>query len=183
MLTLQYIRDHADEVRAGLARKRADAPLDEILALDAEWRAAQQELQDQQTRRNELQKNIQQATDAAARQAAIDATRDLSARIKELEPRVDAFKVRLDALRGAAQQVVAHSRDEARGIGLGLELVEHIIGVGARPEIRIARSGLPPAHIVGVGGDVARRIGDRHGLPLAVLDGGAGLRQLSGHWD
>jgi len=98
MLTLQFIRDHADEVRAGLARKRADAPLDEILALDAEWRAAQQELQDQQTRRNELQKNIQKAPDAAARQAAIDATRDLSARIKELEPQVDAFKDRLDAL-------------------------------------------------------------------------------------
>src|SRR5829696_776596 len=98
MLTLQFIRDHADEVRAGLARKRADAPLDEILALDAEWRAAQQELQDQQTRRNELQKNIQQAPDAAARQAAIDATRDLSARIKELEPQADAFKARLDAL-------------------------------------------------------------------------------------
>ena len=37
MLSLQFIRDHAELVREGVARKGADAPLDEILDLDRRW--------------------------------------------------------------------------------------------------------------------------------------------------
>ncbi len=98
MLTLQFIREHADEVRAGLAKKGADAPIDEIVALDAEWRAAQQELQDLQTQRNPLQRQIGQAKDPAERAAAIEANKQLSNRIKDLEPRVVELRAHLDAL-------------------------------------------------------------------------------------
>src|SRR5581483_9101692 len=98
MLTLQFIRDHTDEVRAGLAKKDAEAPIDEIVALDAEWRAAQQELQDLQTQRNPLQRQIGQAKDPAERTAAIEANKQLSNRIKELEPKVAELRARIDEL-------------------------------------------------------------------------------------
>jgi seryl-tRNA synthetase len=101
MLSLQFIREHPDLVRAGVRAKGADAPLDEILRLDAEWRAAQAELQEQQTLRNQIQAELNaanQARDAAARAAAIERMKPCSARIKELEPRVDALRRELDAL-------------------------------------------------------------------------------------
>src|SRR5688500_9065653 len=98
MLTLQFIREHADEVRAGIAAKGADAPLDEILDLDRQWRELQAALETQKAERNVLQAEIGRAKDPAQRQAAINATRGFSERIKELEPRADALRSRLDDL-------------------------------------------------------------------------------------
>src|SRR5215211_1862489 len=101
MLNLQFIRDNPEAVRAGLAAKGADAPIDQILALDVEWRNAQAELQEQQTRRNGIQATMNaanKAKDAAARQAAIEQMKPCSARIKELEPRVDDLRAALDEL-------------------------------------------------------------------------------------
>src|SRR5918993_903040 len=98
MLTLQYIRDHADEVRAGIAAKGADAPLDEILELDRQWREVQAEMETQKAQRNLLQAEIGRAKEPAQRQAAINATRGFSERIKELEPQADALRARLDEL-------------------------------------------------------------------------------------
>lgn len=101
MLSLQFIRDNPDAVRAGLAAKGAEAPIDQILALDSEWRAAQAELQEQQTLRNGIQAEMNaanKAKDAAARNAAIERMKPCSARIKELEPHVDELRGQLDAL-------------------------------------------------------------------------------------
>ena len=98
MLTLQFIREHADEVRAGIAAKGADAPLDEILELDRQWREVQAQMEIQKAQRNLLQAEIGRAKEPAQRQAAINATRGFSERIKELEPRADALRARLDEL-------------------------------------------------------------------------------------
>jgi seryl-tRNA synthetase len=98
MLPLQFIRDNAETVRAGLAKKHAEAPLDEILALDAQWRGLQQELETQKAQRNALQGEIGRQKDPAQREAAIAATRGFSARIKELEPEADGLRARLDEL-------------------------------------------------------------------------------------
>ncbi|HLH22856.1 MAG TPA: serine--tRNA ligase [Chloroflexota bacterium] len=98
MLSLQFIREHPDLVRAGLAAKGADAPLDEILELDKRWRAVQAELEDQRRQRGLFQGEIGRQKDPVQRQAAIDATRGFSERIKQLEPEADALRARLDEL-------------------------------------------------------------------------------------
>jgi seryl-tRNA synthetase len=98
MLPLQLIRDDPDRVRAGLARKRSDAPIDEILELDARWRAVQVELESLQAQRNALQGEIGRAKDPAKRAEIIEQTRGMSARIKELEPQADALRGQLDEL-------------------------------------------------------------------------------------
>jgi seryl-tRNA synthetase len=98
MLPLQLIRDDPDRVRAGLAQKRSDAPIDEILELDARWRAVQVELESLQAQRNALQGEIGRAKDPAKRNEVIEQTRGMSARIKELEPQTDALRAQLDEL-------------------------------------------------------------------------------------
>jgi seryl-tRNA synthetase len=97
MLTLQYVRDHVEAVRAGLAAKGADAPLDEILALDREWREIQSKLETLKAQRNEISPRIGKLQ-GDERAAAIAANREVSEQIKELEPRADALRVRLDEL-------------------------------------------------------------------------------------
>jgi seryl-tRNA synthetase len=97
MLPLQFIREHPDAVRAGLAAKGADAPLDQILDLDARWRALQVEVEALRGQRKSLQDAIRQAKTPDARQAAIDATRGPSERIKEIEPEAEALRAELDA--------------------------------------------------------------------------------------
>ena len=52
MLTTKYVRDHIDEIRKSLERRRSDYPLDEILDLDKKIRALKTEMQDLQARRN-----------------------------------------------------------------------------------------------------------------------------------
>src|SRR5581483_10944876 len=96
MLPLQFIREHPEVVRLGLAAKRADAPLDEILELDKRWRDLQTEVETLRGQRKTLQDAIRQAKTADARQAAIDATRAPSERISQLEPAADALRAQLD---------------------------------------------------------------------------------------
>ena len=52
MLTTKYVRDHIDEIRKSLERRRSDYPLDEILDLDKKIRALKTEMQELQARRN-----------------------------------------------------------------------------------------------------------------------------------
>ncbi|HZU07092.1 MAG TPA: serine--tRNA ligase [Chloroflexota bacterium] len=98
MLSLQFIREHPDLVREGIAKKGMEAPLDEILELDKRWRAVQSELESLKAQRNQLQAEIGRQKDPVQRQAAINATRGLSARIRELEPEADALRARLEEL-------------------------------------------------------------------------------------
>ncbi len=52
MLTTKYVRDHIDEIRKSLERRKSDYPLDEILDLDKKIRALKTEMQELQARRN-----------------------------------------------------------------------------------------------------------------------------------
>ena len=58
MLSLQFIREHPEEVRGDLARRGADVPLDDVLALDADWRRTLQEVESLRAERNALSKEI-----------------------------------------------------------------------------------------------------------------------------
>ena len=98
MLSLQFIREHEDRVREAMANRRAAPPIDAILELDRERRAALQEIESLRSRRNQLSGEIGQAAASGERQRLIDETRHLSERLGELEPAVRDADERLDAL-------------------------------------------------------------------------------------
>src|SRR2546426_10663050 len=58
MLSIQFLREHPDEVRRALARRHTETPLDEPPALDAEWRGALVEVESLRAERNALSKEI-----------------------------------------------------------------------------------------------------------------------------
>ena len=85
MFDVRWIRDHPEAFDAGLAR-RGLAPLSgEIAALDAKRRAAQTELQQLQTRRNEASKQI-----GVAKKNGEDAA-PLIAEVSDLKDRMQAL--------------------------------------------------------------------------------------------
>lgn len=58
MLDLKLVRDHTDQVREAMRRRGTALDLTEFLALDAERRGAQQELETLRRRRNEVSEEI-----------------------------------------------------------------------------------------------------------------------------
>jgi len=97
MLDLAYIREHADEVRENLVKLNTTAPIDKILELDTQRRTLLQEVEALRARRNIVSKEISGTRDTAKRQALIaemrevgQRTADLEARLREIEPQLDA---------------------------------------------------------------------------------------------
>ena len=86
MLSLQFIREHPDVVREALERRGQEAPLDEILALDARRRELLVQIEALRADRNRLSKAIGTARDASERQALVAQTRALSAQIDAVQP-------------------------------------------------------------------------------------------------
>jgi seryl-tRNA synthetase len=102
MLARELLRSAPERVKAALAARRSDAPLDELLAADARWRAAQAELEALKAQRNRGSKEVG-ALFAAGRKPEAEALRagmaalgervataeqdaaSLAARVEELE--------------------------------------------------------------------------------------------------
>jgi len=88
MLAREVWRGDTDTVRRGLARRRSDAPLEELIATDAEWRHVQAELEEAKADRNRGSKEVG-ALFAAGRREEGEALRArlaaLGERIRELE--------------------------------------------------------------------------------------------------
>jgi len=58
MLSIQLLREHSEDVRRALARRHTEAPLDEALALDADWRRVLAEVESLRAERNAISKEI-----------------------------------------------------------------------------------------------------------------------------
>ena len=58
MLSIQLLREHPEAVRRALERRHTDAPLDEALAVDAEWRSVLSEVESLRAERNAISKEI-----------------------------------------------------------------------------------------------------------------------------
>ncbi|HXG36138.1 MAG TPA: serine--tRNA ligase [Dehalococcoidia bacterium] len=58
MLSLAFIRENPDLVRQALARRHTEAPLEEVLELDGQWRGLLQEVEGIRAERNSLSKEI-----------------------------------------------------------------------------------------------------------------------------
>jgi seryl-tRNA synthetase len=98
MLSMQFIREHADIVRKALADRHTPGPIDEILSLDQRHRALLTDTEQLRAEQNAAGKKIGAAKDAADRQGMIDEMRGVSARIDALAPELRAIEERLDTL-------------------------------------------------------------------------------------
>jgi len=58
MLSQQFVRENPEVVRRALARRNTEAPLDDILALDTEWRQKLAEVEALRAERNAISKEI-----------------------------------------------------------------------------------------------------------------------------
>ncbi|MDA1132071.1 MAG: serine--tRNA ligase [Proteobacteria bacterium] len=98
MLDLRWIRENPDELDRALARRGAAAQAAEIVTLDRDHRAIRTRLQEAQTERNRVSKEIGAAKrrgEAAAAQMAQVAS--LKTEMQELEERARARAAELDA--------------------------------------------------------------------------------------
>ncbi|HEX9016181.1 MAG TPA: serine--tRNA ligase [Chloroflexota bacterium] len=98
MLSLQFIRDHSDLVRESLAKRHEDAPLDQILELDAERRKLLSQLEAMRAEQNRASGEIARVKDKSSVAGRISDLRQLSQRIKEIEPTVKEIDERLNQL-------------------------------------------------------------------------------------
>jgi len=97
MLELAFIREHAAEIKADLVKLNAAAPIDEILALDEQRRAALQEVEALRAQRNAVSKQISRMKDPQQRQALIEELRQVGDRISALEVELGQAEERLQA--------------------------------------------------------------------------------------
>lgn len=93
MLDLRFVRDQAEQVKAGLARRGAAIDLSEFLSLDSRRREAQTEIEELRRKRNEVSEEIgrmkkagQQAEDKVAEMRAVgDSIAALETSTREVE--------------------------------------------------------------------------------------------------
>ncbi len=89
MLDLRFIRENTDTVREALSHRNDNAPIDEILELDAERRQKMQELENLRRARKEVSRY---------RQAAAEQGRQIRNQIRELEEAVRDIEQKLNDL-------------------------------------------------------------------------------------
>lgn len=58
MITAKYVREHLDEIKGSLEKRKSDYPLDELLKLDEEYRKMQKEVQDLRALQNKGSQEI-----------------------------------------------------------------------------------------------------------------------------
>ena len=90
MLDIKYIRENAEEVRVALAGRKDNAPLDEILALDAERRDKLALLEEKRRLRKELARTTQQEAADEGRLLR-DAIKTLEDRLREIDEQLGEY--------------------------------------------------------------------------------------------
>ena len=97
MLDSSLIREKPEMVKAAMADLNVEAPIDQILVLDARRREVLTETESLRAERNTVSKEISRSKDREARQAKIEEMRVVGARIKELEAELKAVEEELYA--------------------------------------------------------------------------------------
>ena len=99
MFDLKWIRDNPAAFDAGLARRGLPGAAEPVLALDAERRAVQTEMQQMQARRNELSKTIgAKKGKGEAADGLVAEVGEIKRRLKEGEGRDQALGVEIEGL-------------------------------------------------------------------------------------
>jgi len=98
VLDLRLIRENPEAVKRAIASLFVEAPIDEILELDARRRGLLTEVESLKADRNEQTKRVPKISDADERRALIDRMRQLGDRIAGLDEEVKIVDGRLDDL-------------------------------------------------------------------------------------
>jgi seryl-tRNA synthetase len=113
MIDLKIIREHPDRVKDALKKLQTEAPIDEILALDAQRREILQELEALRHKRRETSKEIGLMKDQDARQRLIDEMGSVNERISALDSRISVIETDLEQ----AQYLVPNLPQESVPVG------------------------------------------------------------------
>jgi seryl-tRNA synthetase len=97
MIDLRLLREDLDSVRAAYAKRGGVKGLDEVIAADASYRQILGEVEELRAEQNRASKAIGKAA-PDDRPAAIAEAKELSDRLKELEPALEAAQSALDGL-------------------------------------------------------------------------------------
>jgi len=98
MLDITLIRNRPEWVRAEIAKLNTEAPIDQILALDAKRRDLLQEADELKHTRNVVSKEIGRAEEPGLREAKIEEMRAVAERIKELDDQLRQVEAGLNRL-------------------------------------------------------------------------------------
>ena len=98
MIDIKLIRERPDDVRAAIATLYLDAPIDDILQLDARRRELLTDVEQLKKTRNEGSKAVSKATDPHERTRLITEMRELGDRIAALDQQVTAVDSQLNNL-------------------------------------------------------------------------------------
>src|SRR6266545_2211148 len=97
MLDLRAIREDPEPFRAGLARRGAAGEVDRLLELDREQRALKVQVEELRAEQNRMSKEIGAASEDE-RATLIDSLREVSERLKDLEPLLQSVTDDLEGL-------------------------------------------------------------------------------------
>ncbi len=101
MLDRQLIRKDPEFVRLAIARKGLEAPVDEFLSVDEQWRATKRDLDANNAEMNRISKSIGSLMAQGKKEEAEEAkakTRDLKARIQEYDAKERELEAELTAI-------------------------------------------------------------------------------------
>ena len=112
MLSIELIRRDPDLVRAALARRGEDAPIDRVLQLDSERRATISEADELRARANETSRRLSNSRERTPE--LIDEMRQVRGRVRDLEQSIRDLEEQLEALLLAIPNLPSeHSPDGA----------------------------------------------------------------------
>ncbi|NLF15575.1 MAG: serine--tRNA ligase, partial [Anaerolineaceae bacterium] len=96
MIDINLIRENPEQIKAAMVALNTEAPIDQILALDARRRELLTEVEALRAERNAASKEISRAKDPDERQSRIGAMRLVGDRIKALEDDLKGVEAELD---------------------------------------------------------------------------------------
>ncbi len=144
MISAQMIREHADAIRRSLHRRRADAPVDEAIAVDERRREVLVELEELRASRNTAGRAIGQAKDNEERQRLIAAQRESATRIDELEEQLREIESSLNALLAEIPNLVGDETPDGEDEDANVEVrawgTRRSFGFEPRPHWEIGES-------------------------------------------
>ena len=120
MLDINLIREKPEYVKAEIAKLHIEAPIDEILALDAKRRRLVAEADELRSRRNALSREVGRSGGGEAAQGLIEQVRAINARLEVLEAELEATESALQDLLlqvpNLPDESVPIGRDESENI-------------------------------------------------------------------
>ncbi len=109
MLSIQFLREHPDEVRRALQRRHTDAPLEQALDLDNRWRGVLAEVESLRSERNALSKEIGEMS-RLAKQAETKEAKHAEHRRSDLTARSTFIGKQLDSLEAELKELESQLR-------------------------------------------------------------------------